>query len=285
MKSGKIPRRTPEIVVISDTHLGTFGSQAKELLMYIRSIDPKHLILNGDIIDMWHFRKNYFPKAHLQVVREITGRIAKDKHTVYITGNHDEMLRKFVKFRMGSFELVNKLLMNLDGKKAWFFHGDVFDVTMQYSKWLTKLGSFGYGILIRINSFINSVLRLFGKEKISFSKKVKDSVKKAVAYINRFEETAAGIAIRNGYRYVICGHIHHPEIREIKTSGGKVLYLNSGDWVENLTALEYQDGKWSVYRFSEDNFAKSFHSVEKKLKSYTDEELFNNLLKEFNIIG
>ena len=283
MNPGKIPRRRPEIVVISDTHLGTFGCQAKELLMYLRSIDPKHLILNGDIIDMWNFRKNFFPKPHLQVIREITGRISKDKHTVYITGNHDEMMRRFVKFKLGSFELVNKILMNLDGKKAWIFHGDVFDVTMQYSKWLTKLGSSGYEILIRINSLINAVLMLFGKEKISLSKKVKDSVKKAVAYTNRFEETAAGIAIRNGYSYVVCGHIHHPEIREIETSEGKVTYLNSGDWVENLTALEYQDGKWSVYHFSDDNFAKTFHDIEKRLKSYTDEELFNKLLKEFNI--
>jgi len=283
MKSGTIPRRRPEVVIISDSHLGTYGCRAKELLMYLKSVDPEILILNGDIIDMWQFRKNYFPKAHMQVIRELTGRVAKDKQTIYITGNHDEMLRRFVKFKLGSFALVNKYVMTLDNRKAWIFHGDVFDVTMQYSRWLTRLGSAGYDILIRINGIVNYVLKLFGKEKISLSKKVKDSIKKAVAYINSFEETAAGIAIRNKFNYVICGHIHHPEIREIKTASGKVLYLNSGDWVENLSALEYQKGSWSVYRFDEDSFAKNYRSVEKQLKSFTDKELFDKLLKEFNI--
>ena len=99
------------------------------------------LILNGDIIDIWQFRKSYFPNSHLLVVRHLMGLIAKNTKVVYVTGNHDELMRKFVKFNIGSFKLVNKYLMDLDGKKAWIFHGDVFDITMQYSKWLAKLGS------------------------------------------------------------------------------------------------------------------------------------------------
>jgi UDP-2,3-diacylglucosamine pyrophosphatase LpxH len=283
MKSRTIPHRRPEVVVISDTHLGTYGCHAKELLMYLKSIEPKILILNGDIIDIWQFRKHYFPKSHIQVIRHLTGKIARGHKVIYITGNHDELLRKFVKFKLGSFELVNKYLLNLNGKKAWLFHGDVFDVTMQHSKWVARLGSKGYDLLILVNSFINYILSLLGKDKFSFSKKIKDRVKQAVAFINRFEETAAAIAIRNGYDYVICGHVHQPEIREISNNHGNVMYLNTGDWVENLSALEYQNGVWTVYRFSEDNFARSYRDAEKRIKSWTDKELFDKLLEEFQI--
>ncbi|MEI7898564.1 MAG: UDP-2,3-diacylglucosamine diphosphatase, partial [bacterium] len=191
MKSHPIPKRQVDLVIISDVHLGAFGCHAKELLHYLRSIKPKTLILNGDIIDIWQFRKRYFPKSHLMVIRYLTGLIAKNTKIIYITGNHDELMRKFVKFNIGSFKLVNKLLLDLDGKKTWIFHGDVFDITMQHSKWLAKFGSFGYDLLILLNSFANFLLKSIGREKISFSRRIKHSVKRAVSYINKFEETAA----------------------------------------------------------------------------------------------
>jgi UDP-2,3-diacylglucosamine pyrophosphatase LpxH len=147
------------------------------------------------------------------------------------------MLRKFKGFRLGNFKILNKLVLNIDHKKAWIFHGDVFDVTMQHSKWLAKLGGKGYDILIIINTFINWISSLFGYGKLSLSKKIKNSVKSAVKFINDFEKTASEIAIENEYDYVICGHIHQPEIKKIGTPKGKTMYLNSGDWVENLTAL------------------------------------------------
>ena len=285
MKSRKIPHRKPDVVIISDTHLGTYGCRAKELLMYLKSVEPKILILNGDIIDIWQFRKHYFPKSHLQVIRHLTGKIARGQKVIYITGNHDEMLRKFVKFKVGSFELVNKVVLNLDGRKIWIFHGDVFDVTMQYSKWIARLGSTGYDLLILLNSFINFLLTLMKKEKISFSKKVKDKVKQAVAFINKFEETASSIAIHNHYDCVVCGHIHQPEIKEVSNKSGNVIYMNSGDWVENLSALEYKEGNWSIYRFKEDSYAKNYRNVEKQVKSWTNKELFEKLLEEFNILA
>jgi len=195
MKQRPVPKRNVDLVVISDVHLGAFGCHAKELLMYLRSIRPKMLVLNGDIIDIWQFRKRYFPKSHLMVIRHLTGLIAKGTKVIYITGNHDELMRKFVKFNLGSFKLVNKLLLDLDGKKNWIFHGDVFDITMQYSKWLARFGSVGYDFLILLNSLVNFVVTRLGGEKISFSRKIKHSVKSAVSYINRFEETAAGIAV------------------------------------------------------------------------------------------
>ncbi|WP_207533799.1 UDP-2,3-diacylglucosamine diphosphatase [Desertivirga arenae] len=247
-------KREIEVVVISDVHLGTYGCHAKELLKYLKSINPKTVILNGDIIDIWQFSKNYWPEAHMKVVRKIMKFIADGTPVYYLTGNHDEMLRKFTDISFGSFHLANKLILNLGDQKAWIFHGDVFDVTMQHSKWLAKLGAIGYDTLIHLNSFVNWVLTRLGKEKMSFSKKIKAKFKDAVKFINDFENTAAELAIDKGYNYVICGHIHQAEIREIGTENGKTLYLNSGDWVESLTALEYQNNAWTIYKYSSEQF-------------------------------
>jgi UDP-2,3-diacylglucosamine pyrophosphatase LpxH len=274
-------KREVELVIISDTHLGTYGCHAEELLRYLKSIKPKRLILNGDIIDIWQFSKSYWPKSHMQVVKHITGLIAKGTKVTYLTGNHDEMLRKFAGFRLSSFHIANKKVISLNGKSAWIFHGDVFDVTMQHSKWLARLGAVGYDTLILINSFVNFILKLFGREKISLSKKVKDSVKQAVKFINDFEKTAADIAISNGYDYVICGHIHQPEIKKVVTEKGEVIYLNSGDWIENLTALEYNEGAWRIYRYYEDSIAKSI-KIPKGVKNKLDNnEIFKDLVTEF----
>ena len=129
--------------------LATYGCHAKELLRYLKSIKPKTVILNGDIIDIWQFSKSYFPKSHMKVIKLLMNWMSKGIKTYYITGNHDEMLRKFAGFKMGSFRIVNKVVLELqDNKKAWIFHGDVFDVTMQHSKWLAKLGAVGYDTLI-----------------------------------------------------------------------------------------------------------------------------------------
>ena len=284
-----VKKRKLEIAVISDVHLGTYGSRPKELLNYLKTINSETLILNGDIIDIWQFNKRYFPKSHMKVIKYITSLLSKGTTVYYVTGNHDEMLRKFKGFKIGSFEIVNKLVLNLDGRKAWIFHGDVFDVTMKHSKWLAKLGGKGYDLLIMINTFINWVSSLFGFGKLSLSKKIKNSVKSAVKFINNFEETAAEIAIDNGYDYVVCGHIHQPEKRLIETKDGEVLYLNSGDWIENLTALEYKDKKWKLYEYANDTIAQNLHlhMTVKDLEIIKNEDknsvLFDELLKEFNI--
>ncbi|QSE96564.1 UDP-2,3-diacylglucosamine diphosphatase [Fulvivirga lutea] len=276
-------RRDVEVVVISDVHLGTYGCQAEELLQYLKTINPKKLILNGDIIDMWQFSKRYWPSSHMQIIKYITSVLSRKTEVVYITGNHDEMLRRFVGFKLGSFKIENKLVLKLDGKKAWFFHGDVFDVTMQYSKWLAKLGAVGYDSLIILNTFVNFCLRSVGRGKISLSKRIKDSVKTAVKFIDDFENTAADIAIDNRYDYVICGHIHQPQHREINTSKGQVTYLNSGDWVENMTALEYNKGQWSIYDYRTDELAKQIKKSNGKVKEkyQTNNDLFQDMVTEF----
>lgn len=240
--------RKVEMVVISDVHLGTYGCHATELLQYLNSIEPGLLILNGDIVDIWQFRKKYWPKSHMLVIKKILEFLSSGVPVYYLTGNHDEMLRRFSGLKLGNFYLKDKLLIEVNGQQAWFFHGDVFDVTMQYSKWLAKLGAQGYDLLILLNRVVNWCSEKLGHGRISLSKRIKDSVKSAVKFINDFEQVASDLAIDNGYRYVVCGHIHQPNIRTYSNAKGEVVYLNSGDWIENLTALEYQEGEWRLYR-------------------------------------
>jgi UDP-2,3-diacylglucosamine pyrophosphatase LpxH len=275
-------KRNVDVVVISDVHLGTYGCRAKELVSYLKSIKPEMLILNGDIVDIWQFNKNYFPKSHMKVVKEIIRMASKGIPVYYITGNHDEMLRKFVGFKLGNIEIANKLLIELDGNQTWIFHGDVFDVTMQHAKWLAKLGAIGYDTLILINAFVNFISEKLGKGKISLSKKIKNSVKSAVKFINEFENICADIAIENKYETVICGHIHQPEIRTIERNNGKVLYLNSGDWIENLSALEYYDGKWNLYRHSSLDKNSKFEETEVDLDITDQKEIFKMLFDEIH---
>jgi UDP-2,3-diacylglucosamine pyrophosphatase LpxH len=243
-----LKKRKVEVVVISDVHLGTYGCHAKELLAYLSSIKPKTLILNGDIIDIWQFRKSYFPASHLNVIKKIISLSSKGTKVHYLTGNHDEFLRKFTDLHLGNLSLENKLVLELDGKKAWIFHGDVFDASITHAKWLAKLGGWGYDTLILINRFVNWILAKLKKEPYSLSKKIKSNVKSAVKFISNFESVCTELAIENKYDYVICGHIHEPKMETIKTDKGSTLYLNSGDWIENLTALEYNKKKWKLYK-------------------------------------
>jgi len=249
-------RRQVEVVVMSDLHLGTYGCHATEIVNYLKSISPQVLILNGDVIDIWQFNKRYFPVAHMQVIKEIMNILSRGTRVIYITGNHDEIMRRYSDVQMGNFQLTDKLVMEINGKMTWIFHGDVFDATTKGgAKLIAKLGGHGYDLLIVLNRFINWVLKTLGREKMSFSKKVKNSVKKAVAWIGDFEQTAAELAIEKKYDTVICGHIHQPQNRVIETKNGSVTYLNSGDWVENLTSLEYHNNEWTIYHYDEKQFA------------------------------
>jgi len=279
----KKQKRHIDILVISDIHLGTYGCHAKELLYYLKSIKPKIVVLNGDIIDIWQFSKRYWPNSHMKIIKHLFSWMGKGIKTYYVTGNHDEMLRKFEGLKMGSLNIVNKVVLKLeDGKKAWIFHGDVFDVTMQHSKWLAKLGAVGYDILILINRFVNFISKkVFNKGKLSLAQKIKHSVKSAVSFINDFEQTSADIGIYNKFDYVICGHIHHPEIRTISNEQGSIEYLNSGDWIENLSSLEYTNGEWSIYRFNDKDKAEMELFVKEEDNDPNMDQLFDNMLNEF----
>jgi UDP-2,3-diacylglucosamine pyrophosphatase LpxH len=251
-KEFKSTSRHVDVVVISDVHLGTYGCHASELVAYLRSIKPEILVLNGDIIDGWAFSKRYFPQAHHQVLLEIMRLLSKGTRVYYLTGNHDEILRRFSDLSLGDFHLVDKLILTIDGKKAWIFHGDVFDLSINKGKWLAKIAGKSYDYLILLNRAINWCLEKVGRDKLSISKNIKAGVKKAIKFVNDFEEIAAQHAIEQEYNFVICGHIHQPQMREIHHNGKSVTYLNSGDWVENLTALEYAYGKWTIYRYEKE---------------------------------
>jgi UDP-2,3-diacylglucosamine pyrophosphatase LpxH len=246
--------RKLEIAVISDVHLGTYGCHADELLTYLKSIRPEILILNGDIIDCWQFRKGYFPSSHMKIIHQIFRFAADGSKVYYLTGNHDDVLRKFSGLDLGNIYLRDKLQIELNGEQVLFFHGDIFDVSIRHSKWLAKLGGRSYDLLIRINRYVNKILLRMGRPRISFSRKIKSSVKRAVQFVSDFEQSAADWALRNKCQRVVCGHIHQPGIKKI--SGRKertaINYMNSGDWVESLSALEYDGNQWSVFQYELD---------------------------------
>lgn len=261
-------KREVDIVILSDTHLGTYGCHAKELNNYLKHLKVETLILNGDFIDIWQFRKRYFPKEHLQVIQRILRMASKGTKVYYITGNHDDALRRYSNFSTGNIHLRDKLELQLNNKSYWIFHGDIFDAFIQYSPFVAKLGGISYDYMIRFNRWINRARAVFGFSAMSFTKKIKSSVKKAVKFIQNFEDHAIKLAIEKGYDYVVCGHIHRPRIRKYETEQGSVTYLNSGDWIENLTALEYKWGEWSLYEYD----ASDFRYVNSKIEVDKKEE-------------
>ncbi len=248
--------RNVDICVISDVHLGTYGCHADELFHYLKSIKPKVLILNGDFIDAWQFKKKYFPKAHLEVIHQVIRLAINGTKVYYLTGNHDDVLRKFSDIAMGPIELKDSLVLKLRGEKYWFFHGDIFDASVLISPWLAVAGGKGYDYLIRLNRVVNNIRHRLGKPKVSFSRRVKNSVKQAVKFVSDFEHLAIKHAVRQDYDYVVCGHIHRPIIRNYAGDDGKVTYMNSGDWIENLTSLELNDGTWRIFEYEKSSIRK-----------------------------
>jgi UDP-2,3-diacylglucosamine pyrophosphatase LpxH len=283
----KEKRREIDLVVISDIHLGTYGCHARELHNYFQHIKPATLVLNGDIIDFWQFSKRYWPKHHMKVVKDVFNMASKGTRVYYITGNHDETLRRFAGLRMGNIEIVNKLELELNGIKTWFFHGDVFDVIMQHSRWLEKMGAVGYDSLILLNVFVNYISRILGRGKVSLSKRIKENVKTAVKFMGKFEQTAASLALQKGYKGIVCGHIHQPEIKEIQVTGSeKIMYLNSGDWVENLTSLEFHQGNWTIYHHTDDATNEAGggeDDMEGKMMDMNNKDIFKLVMKEFQV--
>ena len=243
--------RKLEVSVISDLHLATRACKAKTILKYLKSINPGILVLNGDIIDSWRFSRNYFPKPQLKVVRQIIKMLEKGVHVFYITGNHDEFLRKFNQTEIGKLKIVNQLILDLDGKKTWIFHGDLFDHIIHKAKWLAKIGAAAYGLITVINHVLNTCLKPFGINEFILYK----SLKKKSSADNRptaFEKAIAGTAAAQNYQTVICGHTHVPKDKTVPFPDQAVRYINCGDWVEHFTAAEYSEGKWELHYF-EDN--------------------------------
>lgn len=236
-------KRKLDIVVLSDLHLGTYGAHTTELLNYLKSIKPKKLILNGDIFDIWAFNKKYFNITETKIIKRIISLSAKGCEVIYVTGNHDEYIRKFQPLQLGNIKIVNEYDLIINNTKFLVVHGDMFDISIQQTKWLAKIGSVGYDALIRVNRFLDGIMKYFGKDKISISKKVKLYVKEAVKFIANFETIAIDYAKSKKYDGVILGHIHQ---EAMYTDESGFTYLNSGDYVESLTSLEYVNNEWKI---------------------------------------
>jgi UDP-2,3-diacylglucosamine pyrophosphatase LpxH len=275
-------KRKPSVVVISDVHLGTYGCHAVELLAYLKSIKPEVLILNGDIIDMWNFKKKYFPQEHLLVLQKIIKMALSGTKVFYITGNHDDKLRDLTEFAFGNISLRNSLHIQIKDKRYLFFHGDVFDASVNVTKFFAKLGGKGYDYLVLFNRSLNNWRSKFGFKRVSFASRVKFKVKEAIKFVTDFETAAIEMAAAQGFDFVVCGHIHMPQVKEVKTEKGSVTYLNSGDWVENLTSLEFENGEWTIYKYSEEAISDNDKEIQ-PIPVVGIPEILNTKLNQWNL--
>lgn len=238
-------------VFVSDVHLGTAGCQADALLDFLKHHPSDVLYLVGDIVDGWQLRRRWFwPQAHNDVVQKLLRRARKGCRVILVPGNHDEFARQFDGHHFGGIEVLCETVhTTAAGKRLWVLHGDYFDGVVKYAKWLAYMGDYAYEFSLKLNRYLNHWRRRLGLPYWSLSAYLKLRVKKAVSFINDFETAVAHEARARGLDGVVCGHIHHAELRDIDG----ILYANDGDWVESLTGLvEHEDGSlhivdWSHY--------------------------------------
>jgi UDP-2,3-diacylglucosamine pyrophosphatase LpxH len=241
-------KRHYRAIFISDLHLGTPGCQAEALLEFLKTHTCDTLYLVGDIIDGWQLRRKwYWPQAHNDVVQKLLRKARKGCRVVYVPGNHDEFARDFLDHSFGGVEVVEHAVhTTADGKKLWVIHGDYFDGVIQFAKWLAYVGDTLYDWALKANRHLNYMRGRLGMPYWSLSAYLKLKVKKAVNFISDFEVAVANEAKKLGYDGVVCGHIHHAEIRNIDG----VQYCNDGDWVESLSTLvEHHDGRFEILTF------------------------------------
>ena len=236
---------------VSDTHLGTRGCKADLLLDFFRHHESDKLYLVGDIIDGWRLKRNwYWPQAHSTLVQKVLKKSRHGTEVIYIPGNHDEFARDFIGLSFGSIMIrEHDFHKTADGKILYVVHGDAFDAVMHCARWLAYAGDRAYAFALDFNTFFNKIRRKLGLPYWSLSSLLKNKVKKAVAIIGNFEEFLADVAKRHQVDGVVCGHIHHAEIKEING----ILYCNDGDWVESCTALvEHFDGRLEIIQWTEE---------------------------------
>ncbi|MDF1765339.1 MAG: UDP-2,3-diacylglucosamine diphosphatase [Gammaproteobacteria bacterium] len=237
-------------IFISDVHLGFRGCQADALLHFLHSTEAEYLFLVGDIVDFWSLKKvPYWPQQHTNVIRSILGKAKHNTKVIYIPGNHDEVMRQYVGHAFGNIEVHHDYVHEtVDGKRLLVLHGDEFDVIVKNSKLLAKLGSRAYDLLLASNHIVNKFRKYFNFSYWSLAAYLKHKVKNAVEFISSFETALAHVAKEHKVDGVVCGHIHHAEIRQI----GDVLYCNDGDWVESCTTMvEHPDGRLELLHWAE----------------------------------
>lgn len=239
-------------IVLSDIHLGTSSSKTKEVTNFLKSVNCKRLILNGDIIDGWALRKGGTRKwqaKHTDFFKIIMKMMEKQgTEVIYVRGNHDDFLDGLIPMTFYNIKIVKEYIHESHGKRYFVTHGDIFDSITTQMKWLAQLGDIGYTFLLWINSIYNGYRAKRGKPYYSLSQSIKQKVKSAVSYISDFEHELVKFARVRKCDGVICGHIHHPA----NTFYDGIHYLNSGDWVETLSALvEDEEGNWNIIRYEE----------------------------------
>ncbi len=249
MEARKPEQLAVRTVWISDIHLGTPGCQADALLDFLRHSECETMYLVGDIIDGWQLRRSwYWPQAHNDVVQKILRKARRGTKVIFVPGNHDEFARKYVAHNFGGVDVMDEAIhVTADGRRLWITHGDLFDGVIQCAKWLAYAGDIAYEFTLKVNRHFNRARARLGLPYWSLSKYLKHKVKRAVSFISHFEVAVAREAKKRGVDGVVCGHIHHAEMREIDG----VLYCNDGDWVESLTALvEHFDGRLEIVDWS-----------------------------------
>tara|TARA_R110002051_G_scaffold51268_4_gene98375 strand:- start:31653 stop:32513 length:861 start_codon:yes stop_codon:yes gene_type:complete len=264
-------KRKVEIAVISDVYLGAKACYANQLLTYLNSIAPKTLILNGAIFDASTLQKGKFPKSHLKVIEKINDYAANGTKVIYVTDNNDKSHRQFINREIDNISIINKLVIDLDGRKVWFFNGEVFAFYFEKSRWLKAFKNSSFSIFLRFNQYTNWFLNKLRKNRFLLQKNTPRDIKSAPKYIAEFEKTVTDLAIANGYDFVVCGHTQQPKILTKNTRKGKTTYLNSGDWVENFTALEYQFKRWKLYNYKNDKLTPFFADMD--IKDMTTQNL------------
>lgn len=244
------PARRFRTIWISDVHLGTRGCKADFLLDFLKTTESDTLYLVGDIIDGWRLRRSwYWPQAHNDVVQKILRKARKGTRVVFIPGNHDEFARDYTDHNFGDIEVMQEAIhLTATGKHLAVLHGDAFDGVVKYAKWLAHLGDGAYTLALTLNHYVNLVRRRLGLPYWSLSAYLKHKVKNAVQYMDNYERTMADEARKRGVDGIVCGHIHHAELRDMNG----ILYANDGDWVESCTALvEHADGSLEILRWLE----------------------------------
>ena len=237
-------------IFISDIHLGTRGCKAAFLLDFLKHAESEKLYLVGDIIDGWRLKKNWFwTQQHNDVVQKILRKARKGTDVTYLPGNHDAFARDFLDHEFGQIKVARDLIYEgVNGRRFLVLHGDEADGVMMYAKWLAVLGDAAYTTALALNNWLNTARRRMGLPYWSLSKYLKHKVKNAVAFIAHYEDEISRLARDRGADGVICGHIHHAEIREIDG----ITYMNDGDWVESCTALvEHFDGRWEILHWAD----------------------------------
>ena len=239
-------------VVISDVHLGAPHSKVREVSEFLSAVDCDRLIMNSDIIDGWQLKNSNdkWNTSHSAFFRVIMKMMEKHgTEVIYVSGNHDDFLDPLVPSRLFNIRFVNEYILKEEGHSYIVIHGHAFDSITAQMRWIAKLGDKAYNLLLRFNNVWNRARVRQGKGYYSFSKVIKHRVKQAVSLLSGFESDLSDFARAKGCDGIICGHIHNPEDKIIK---GGIHYLNSGDWVESLTALvEDTGGKWSIVKYTD----------------------------------